>query len=205
MEVSGFTENKDVDREILLQVPDRNFIKYCNINTYFRNICKENNYLIFKRRLQKYFPDTVHLKYEKDSWKEFYAKVITIISHLEENFVGFKYISGNPNLQLQILIELKPYYATANFFPTLLGRAVRDGEISLVKYALPYAQPNLPLLRISAEKGYLDILKLLLSEFKKRKTVVVKGREYKYDLIVDELKKLSKKYPQNIQNYLVNL
>ena len=45
------TGMKDVDREILIKLPDEDIIKSCSVNSYLRDkVCDED---FFKRRLEK--------------------------------------------------------------------------------------------------------------------------------------------------------
>ncbi len=49
MQNDGFTGIKDLDKELLLKMDDREFIMTCGLNSYFKNICHSNNNLLFKK------------------------------------------------------------------------------------------------------------------------------------------------------------
>ena len=164
MDKLGFTENKDVNKEILLKMDDRNFIKTCNLNTYFQRICKEDDYLLFKRRLQLYYPDTLEdPRWRYMTWKEYYVSVIKTIAEIEENF-EFKYKMGNPFYQLFIL------RSNGKNLLRLLLSAIAYKEISLIKYALKKGEkPRLPIL-INAARSDENIFQVLLP-YARRKTL----------------------------------
>ena len=62
MEKEGFTGVKDVDKELLLKMDDRDFIITCRLNSYFKNLCSSNDFLLFKKRLQLFYPDTLKFR-----------------------------------------------------------------------------------------------------------------------------------------------
>lgn len=172
MEKLGFTENKDTNKEILLQVDERNFIKSCNLNTYFQRICGENDYRIFKQRLQLYFSDTIKLKPENLTWKEFYVKVIRAVSELEEKF-DFKYTSGSPFKQLSIFQQSININTQKIDYWLLLLKGVNNDEVDIVRTALKYAPPTQWNVYVSALDGYLDVLKLLLQSYPKKPVALI--------------------------------
>ena len=55
--MQGFTGIKDLDKELMLNMGDREFIQTCRLNKYFQNICKDD--FLFKRKLEKFYPDTL--------------------------------------------------------------------------------------------------------------------------------------------------
>jgi hypothetical protein len=132
MEKEGFTGIKDVDKELLLSMDDRTFIKTCNLNTYFQNLCNDQNELVFKRKLQLSYPDTLKPEilqpYWIGSWKLYYAHVVKTIARLKEKF-KFDYTGGNPFKQLNIL---KAAYFSPSF---LMNYGIINNEISIVKLA----------------------------------------------------------------------
>ena len=192
MEKLGFTENKDTNKEILLQVDERNFIKSCNLNTYFQRICKENDYGIFKQRLQLYFPDTNKLKSENLTWKEYYVKVIRAVSELEEKF-DFKYTSGSPFKQLSIFQASINKNTQKIDYWVLLLKGVSNDEVEIVRTALKYAPPTRWNVYVSALEGYLDILKLLLQGYRENPVELIRDLKEDYG------------FPQHIKNYIKTL
>ena len=131
--MQGFTDIKDVDRELLLKMDDREFIKSCGLNTYFRDLCEADNQLIFKRKLQLSYPDTLKPEilnpYWIGSWKLYYAHVVKTIARLNENF-ALVYTRGNPFRQLSIL------KATGNSPGPTLDFGILNNEFALVQFAV---------------------------------------------------------------------
>ena len=95
----GFTGNKDTDRLILLNLSDRDFLKSCNVNSYFRNTVCDDTF--FKRRLEQTYPSTIRYKDENETWKEYFLNVIYHIGLLYEKH-DFEYEEGNPMTQYEI-------------------------------------------------------------------------------------------------------
>ena len=124
-ENEGFTGNKDVDSEILLKMDDRSFIRTCSVNKYFMFLCEKDNGLLFKRRLQLFYPDTV--QYKVGSWKMYYAAVIKAIALLREKY-KFQYTKEDPFIQLQILER------HANYPERILIDAANQKQYALVEH-----------------------------------------------------------------------
>ena len=132
MKVS-FTGIKDLDKELLLSMGDREFIRSCGLNTYFQDLCEDHNQLLFKRKLQLSYPDTLKPEilnpYWIGSWKLYYAHVVKTIARLNEKY-KFIYRNGNPFKQLQIL------GATDNSPGPTLDYGILNNELPLVQYAV---------------------------------------------------------------------
>ena len=129
---SSFTGIKDLDREVLLKMNDREFIRSCGLNTYFYDLCEADNQLLFKRKLQLNYPDSLKPEilnpYWIGSWKLYYAHVVKTIARLNEKY-GFVYTSGNPFKQLSILgIDGSPRMT--------LDYAILNNELALVQHAV---------------------------------------------------------------------
>lgn len=123
----GLFEHKDVDREILLYLDDKTFIKMCNLNSYFRDrICDDN---VFKGRLLYKYPQILQYKNDK-SWKDFFLEVIYYTNKLKEDF-NFDYINGDYQLQYQLLAENYP-----KNMKNLFIEASKSGDFDLVKFTL---------------------------------------------------------------------
>ncbi len=132
----GFTGIKDVDSEILLKLDNREFIIVCGLNKYFIKLSERNNYLLYKRKLQLIYPDTLNSTtvsdYKRSDWKGYYVDIMQTISRLK-GIYKFNYEKGNPFLQLcvlscgtnQIFINMQALYG-----------GIRQNEISLVIYAV---------------------------------------------------------------------
>ena len=125
----SFTGIKDVDAEILLKLDNRSFIRTCSLNNYFMDLCEENDGLLFKRKLQLFYPDTIQyaIQYKDGSWKNYYASVIKTIALLHEEY-KFNYTRENPFIQLDILSK---WGGTPEF---VVLEAARLEQISLIEY-----------------------------------------------------------------------
>ena len=124
--MKGFQEHgKDIDREILLKLKDdKEFLKSCNLNNYFRNeVCNDN---FFRTRLSITYPNTLKYKTKKQTWKQYFLEVIYYLAKLEENY-QYKYEDGNFKIQLEIFKQSKDKN-------DLLIESSVYGELSLVKY-----------------------------------------------------------------------
>ena len=99
---------KDIDKEIVLRLNDKDFIKICFLNKYLYNMYKEDKYFLFKRRLEKYYPDTVKLRYDYGNWREYYLFVRKTIRQLKDE-CNFDYKFGNPFKQEIILKNITNY------------------------------------------------------------------------------------------------
>ena len=92
--MKGFQEHgKDIDREILFKIKDdKEFLKSCNLNNYFRNeVCNDN---FFRTRLSITYPNTLKYKINEQTWKQYFLEVIYYIAKLKEDY-RYKYEDGN--------------------------------------------------------------------------------------------------------------
>ena len=150
--MEGFTGIKDLDKELMLNMGDHEFIRTCGLNTYFRTICKDQ--YLFKRRLERFYPDTLKPSiYDRHgrmmTWKNYYAEVVKTIALLKEKN-KFNYTRGDPFLHLRVLnyafddIGLYPYrsimhYGILNVDLPLIEYAIQNEEGIVGKYQLEFA------------------------------------------------------------------
>ena len=127
-------KNKDIDKEIVLRLNDKDFIKMCFLNKYMYNMYKEDKYLLFKRRLEKYYPNTVRLRYNYGNWREYYLLVMRTIRQLKET-CKFDYKFGNPFKQEIILKNIRNFEDNRRY-TTIFYYAIKQNELALVKYAI---------------------------------------------------------------------
>ena len=128
-EKNSFTNVKDLDREILMRLPDADLIKACSLNKYlFESVCDEQ---FFHRRLQAYYPDIVlnyvRRPYDK-KWRQYFLEIVYYINKLKEDF-DYTYVSGSPERQYKIFKKSRDN-------DELLVRAVRKGEVEIVEEAI---------------------------------------------------------------------
>lgn len=149
--------NRDIDREILLILSDKDLLSMCSVNHYFYSLCNDN---FFYSRLERVYPDT--LKYfNKDkykNYKKFFLNIITYISKLKLEFY-YTYVRGNPKKQYEIFTQ-------SPNDQELLWNASREGEIEILQEALKgrsnIASRDNRALRWATEGGHLDIVKYLI-------------------------------------------
>ena len=150
MSISGI---KDIDREILKHVDDKELLKFCMVNRKTWNEVCDDNFL--KRRLTSRYPDIEKYKRKNETWKEFYLNVVYYITKLQDRF-NFRYTEGDFRNQYKILRD--------SHYQDILFTASRSGDKSLVKYALDnrYSENINDALRIASKEGHLDVVKYLV-------------------------------------------
>ena len=149
----NLTGLKDVDREILKHLDDRDLLTACSIDKRMWNEVCDDNFL--QRRLQRY-PGIEKYKKDKESWKEFFLRVIYYVSKLKDEY-EFTYSFGDFRKQYELL---KNYTGER-----LLSKAVEMGELALVKHLAKKENLNTLnryLLVAASRFGHLDIVKYLV-------------------------------------------
>ncbi len=72
--MDSFTNVKDLDREILLKMSDREILKTCSLNKYFsKKVCDDD---FFHRLFQVRYSYLVKKKPYYRKWKQHYLKTI---------------------------------------------------------------------------------------------------------------------------------
>ncbi len=189
----GFTGIRDLNAELLLKMDDREFIKTCSLNKYFIDLCKRDNYLLFKRRLQLFYPDTLTnemLKiYKIESWKEYYARVVKTVAKLKEKY-NYDYSEGNPFIQLKIFESAQ--FDNMYKYEEILYDAISKSEFALVKYVLqkkPDFQIHPRYLKVASILYDMKILKYLID--RGADINIIKGTHFTpYTRNIDYLKSL---------------
>jgi ankyrin repeat protein len=164
-----FTGNKHLDREILLNLPDKKLIQTCSLNTYLlRTVCDDN---FFYNKLRLTYPDTLSLYNSKEykNYKQFYLEMIIYIAKMKEDY-GYSYVGGNPILQLEIFqaSEYRGPSKKKKISPLrLLSNSAERGDLVLVKYAIAKGVDihynNEYALRAACAMGHLEMAKYLIS------------------------------------------
>ena len=145
---------KDVDREILKHVDDRDLLNICKIdNKTWNSVCDDN---FLRRRLTHKYPEIEKYKRENESWKQFFLRAIYYIAKMKEHY-EYDYISGDLKKQHKLLTKYKDNYES------LLIASSRKGELPLVKYAIEKGEDvqDIALLH-AAWKGHLNVAKFLV-------------------------------------------
>ena len=145
--------NKDVMREILWHIDDRELLKICSINKRCWNVICDDNFL--KRRLSKY-PD-IELYRENRTYKNFFLWISFVISEMKIHY-NYSYTCGNISQQYDLLSS----YSNKNY---LLLYSAEIGEFPIVKYAVEkgadiHFSDDEALFR-ACYYGHLDVVKYL--------------------------------------------
>ena len=152
--MNKLTGIKDLDQEILGKVDDRELLRACSVDKRMWNEVCDDNFL--RRRLEKKYPG---IEEYKPSWKEFFLDVTRTIAEMKEEY-DFTYTGGNYKKQYNLL---KKYGGVK-----LLEMAIVEGELSLVPFVFnrwEVFEPWMSIaLRHAVEKGYLNIVKLLVEK-----------------------------------------
>ena len=149
---------KDVDREILKRVDDKELVRVCSTDRKtWSEVCDDD---FLKRRLAKY-PGIEKYKRQNETWKQFFLRFIYYTSKLREEH-QFEYTDGNFKKQYELLENYKGKWND------LLFHASRAGELSVVKYAVQNGADihayNDNAIRNAAEKGHLELVKFLVDK-----------------------------------------
>ena len=121
----SFSGLKDVDREILKHVEDKELLKFCMIDKKTWNSVCDDDFL--RRRLSGKYSGIEKYKKEKESWKRFFLKALYYIGKMKEKH-EYDYSSGDFKEQYYILEDYKGN--------SLLFAATERGILDLVKYSL---------------------------------------------------------------------
>ena len=141
---------KDLDREVLKHVHDKELLKVCRvIKKTWNEVCDDN---FLRRRLAKY-PGIEKYKKDNESWKQFFLIFLYYTSKMREKY-EFEYENG----------DFKTQYTILEGEIDLLYQAAQKGELSLVKYAINNGAKtgkNLAL-HAATKNGHIDIVKYLI-------------------------------------------
>ena len=159
MSLSGL---KDVDREILKYVDDRELLRVCHLDRKTWNEVCDDAFL--RRRLSKY-PGIEQYKRKEESWKEFFLRVLYYIAKMKEEY-EFDYESGDFIKQYGML---KFSYKDEQYYKNefLIESAIK-GELSLMKYVIKNGT-NIHVrdeaaLKESSRNGHLEVVKYLVEQ-----------------------------------------
>ena len=153
----SFSGLKDIDREILKYVGDKELLLVCTVDQKTWNEVCDDNFL--KRRLINKYPGIEKYKNGNESWKRFFLKFAYYTTLMREKY-KFEYTGGNFETQHDLL---KRYNKKKD---SLLEYAADEGELSLVKYAIENGADihyNVDgALSYASRYGHLDIVKWLV-------------------------------------------
>lgn len=154
----SLTSLKDVDREVLKHIGDRDLLKICSVDRKTWNEVCDDDFL--RRRITSKYPGIHNYKYLDESWKEFFLRAIYYIEKMKEKF-EFQYTFGSFKNQYDLLNK----YQGKN----LLLEAAKEGEVPLVKYSLEKGidinsrdNYGLTALSLASINGKIDVVKYLV-------------------------------------------
>ena len=157
--MSRLTGLKDVDRELLKHVSDKELLVVCSVDRRMWNEVCDDNFL--RRRLTVKYPALEKYKKENETWKDFFLRFLYYKSKMWEDY-KFEYVSGNFKAQYTLL---RNYFTRKN---RLLVNSAKEGELELVKYAVDRGSnihtSNEEALRWASLKGHLEIVKYLVEQ-----------------------------------------
>lgn len=185
---NGFTNVKDIDREILLHLDDINNVLL--INSYFYDICNEQ---FFRKKLEYTYPGYYINCTECYSctYKKHFQKVNYICKILKETHL-YTYTKGNPIIQLRILtdnsslfqrsfecviyrqmelfLHIEKLYKEKGrmTYNWILSTACARGYLEFVKYIIfkgadiHYEDDSA--LKFACEYGHIDVVKYLIEK-----------------------------------------
>ena len=154
--MNKLTGIKDLDREILGRVDDKELLTVCSVDKRMWNEVCDDNFL--RRRLEKNHPDVLQYK---ETWKEFFLDVTHIIALMKEKY-GYTYTTGNYKKQYKLLKNNK------GRLQYLMLNAAAEGELPLVIYALIRMRKRdrsmimKSTVEAAIEMSHLDIVKVLV-------------------------------------------
>jgi hypothetical protein len=123
---------KDVDREILSKLDDKELLKTCSINKYTWNTVCDDAFL--RRRLTIKYPKIEQYKKKEESWKSFFLKAIHYIALMKEKF-DYEYTFGNFVSQYNLLKKYN-YRVQKKKYDYLLIIFASAGELALTIWCL---------------------------------------------------------------------
>ena len=155
--MNRLTGIKDLDREILSKMSDRELLTVCQIDKrFYYDICDDN---FLRRRLNEY-PGIEKYKLSNQSWKQFFLNATYTIAKMKE-WYNFYYTQGDFKKQYKLL---KMYQK----FGELLVHSAKEGELSLVKYSIckgaKINEYNGLALRWASEFNHYEIVKFLVEK-----------------------------------------
>lgn len=164
---------RDIDREILSKLDDRELLKVCSIdkNTW-GDVCDDD---FLKRRLLSKYPNIDSNKTE-ESWKQFFLKAIYYIDKLKEEF-NYEYTYGDFVKQYNILKKIYEKEIDINgTMKNLLVQSALQNEMALFEFCLKYKKYyNYDLLMqtlfASVKANNYEIFAYLLKKIKLNKNV----------------------------------
>ena len=168
--MSTFSHIPDVDREILIKLPNREILELCKSNLYFFNrVCNDN---FFYRLLQDRYPDFIQYKQNNWSWKRLFLTIVFnegLIEASKDVQDLFFIACQTGRLSLVKLLLADPRVDPADYYNHAIQLASQNGHTEVVKLLLadkrvnPAAGNNYAI-QFASQNGHTEIVKLLLAD-----------------------------------------
>ena len=152
MEVS----DKDIYEYIVNLAEDRDVINMLSVNKKF------NDDLYFKKILEKRYPLLLKFKFEDETYKHLYLRMVKYMAKLWEEY-KIPYIAAK-SFDPQFFYKMSKHYV--NIYSQSLTYAVEAENKKLIEYFLEKGGEFFPFAYdIVAKRGSVDILTFLLKKF----------------------------------------
>jgi len=156
---------RDLDREILGKLHDKEILIACSIDKYTWNTVCDDAFL--KRRLLMKYPKIEKEKYEAETWKRFFLRAVNYISLLKERY-GYDYTFGNFVTQYICFTKCYDMLDDEDLkykYHLLIKKSAKRGELALVIWSLKngaciHYYNDRPV-RWACKNGHLEVVKYL--------------------------------------------
>lgn len=147
---------KDIDRHILLFLPDKDLLIVCGLNKYFFTVICDNNF--FHKKLATSYPDTLNGIDKNIKYKRLYLRIVSYVLKLKTEF-NYSYAKGYPHVKYHLLL----------FNPDpqkLIYASIREGDFEMVKEAIKrgavVSEDDNYAIKYATKYGQLEIVKYLV-------------------------------------------
>ncbi len=197
-EKRSLTGIKDVDREILYKMSDKDILSICIVNkTYSNKICDETFFHnLILERYQETIPSKDYI--QKRSWRNHYLNIVKYIDLLKTEFeYVYETKDKNPELFYKLKTFFKEFpYINNNYY--LFYSLFKEKKIYLIKYLVELGLE---------EEHYLDVLNRSITNNLELLDYLIKNSPYELDYYklmeqafsadLQVVKYLSEKYSYN--------
>ncbi len=152
---------KDLDREVLNNLSDEDFLNFCQVNKDIsRNVCDDT---YFRLRTELKYAETIPYKKSNTSWRNHYLNIIRYIDELQRDF---KYVYNKKDLSPEYAYKVKsvvPPYTRPKTVDDLFYWVINTGNVNLVKYLIDIGKtPNKQkVVEMAKQLGYPGIARYL--------------------------------------------
>jgi hypothetical protein len=161
--------NKDVDRQILMNLDDYSLLQACSVNDYFKNKVCDDDFI--RRRLEQTYPETLRYKFPNQTWRQFFLETIKYIADLSFRGEGITAIPYNIGNLRQLYSELERIRMGSYRLLGYIKDAVENNQFAKAEYLEKYEKifnrsntsPHTALSH-SVRKGNFNMVKYLMDK-----------------------------------------